>query len=88
MMLLKPAPRYERETYVKKDGVCVGVGFNVEQRLSEYGFLYNDTVVPSTWWGWRFWNASSYNNYNGNHDNDDDNNEEKEDDNDDDRLVM
>ena len=60
MMLLKPAPapRYEQEAYVKKR-VCGRVGVNPEQRLKEYSFLYNDTAVPSTWWGWGFFNVSS-----------------------------
>ena len=60
-MILEPAPRFEKGRYEKGD--CshhtAAQGRKLEYRLSEYDFLYNETVNPDTWWGWRFWNVTS-----------------------------
>eukprot|EP01083_Nonionella_stella_P112798 332209_1 len=58
-LLLKPAPRYAWDAYVKINVNCMESGHDIQRRLGEYGFLYSDAVVPSTWWGWEFWNVSS-----------------------------
>ena len=49
---LKPAPRYDYDTYAR-----LGGGFpeaTMYDRLNEYHVLY-DEIPTSTWWGWNFY---------------------------------
>ena len=50
---LEAAPRYDFETY-KGPGGCADEITDLNYRLNEYKFLYNETV-PDDWWGWKIW---------------------------------
>ena len=64
-MKLMRAPRYERDAYVVNSREPFWLKqfhgkkryFQVDARLDEYKFLYNETP-PQTWFGWSFYNET------------------------------
>jgi hypothetical protein len=51
---LAPAPRFPFNTY--KLDLCQRFGISIDERIAEYNKLYN-LSPPSTWWGWKFYQA-------------------------------
>ena len=49
---LKRAPRFDLPVY-RMNPYCPGVGITLRERLHEYCTLYNMSIPPPSWWGWR-----------------------------------
>eukprot|EP00438_Fugacium_kawagutii_P013046 Skav235113 [mRNA] locus=scaffold3581:5955:6473:- [translate_table: standard] len=49
--VLSTAPRFDLAAYERP--LCGNCGKDMNQRLEEYEFLYQE-APPATWWGWKF----------------------------------